>query len=558
MARAFEIAAASDTVRLDSRGRGDAAFTVTNVSGRTLRGRVKAVSTDPSSAGWISLSGDAERDFPAGGAQVFTANIAVPDAARPGPYAFRLDVVSVDNPDEETAQGPPVKLTVAPPAPPPPKSFVMWIVLATLLVLVLAAAAIWLVRRKPAPATFAGTWSTNFASLELRQGSDKVTGEYRLYGSPDPVHVEGVVAGPVLSGLLGDPGANNKFKVTLDPAARTFNGTWGADQPWCGVSTALSSLPEGCSFTGEWTFMFEQKPLAAALTQVAGKVAGTIDMGAPDHRKVAVNGDVKGWVLEGELKDLLGPAVPPMPMRWTAVGRKYQQFHGVQYELTLSSSQPELGVNFRDTCGFRQGATAPAPCRDPAGIVLGDFTLDAPALPSQPAERDNGPVRTVKVDGDFRATVAATAATAAEGQMVGFGIRRADDAAVWVRIGKSFIDLSERRSQVVLDQHTNQFGDQAPVDILIAELYAGDTVNFMIERHGDRFTFSFSRDGTSWTPLLGRDLDFTVVRSRTNSDDSTTRAFAAGPIELFVTAAGHAGPGGEVKAAFSNLAVIKP
>ena len=151
MARAFDITAGSDSVRLDTKGQGDAAFTVSNVSGRRIRGRAKAVPKDPSTARWLSLSGDAERDFPAAAPNCSPPRSCVPADARPGSHTFRLDVVSVDNPDEETAQGPSVGFTVAEAVPPPPKSYRAWFALAVILLLVLGGLAIWLVRPRPKP-----------------------------------------------------------------------------------------------------------------------------------------------------------------------------------------------------------------------------------------------------------------------------------------------------------------------------------------------------------------------------------------------------------------------
>src|SRR5215208_4964221 len=60
MARVFDVTVAADAVRLDAQGRGDAAFTVANVSGRRIRGRGKVVAKDPATAGWISIAGTAE------------------------------------------------------------------------------------------------------------------------------------------------------------------------------------------------------------------------------------------------------------------------------------------------------------------------------------------------------------------------------------------------------------------------------------------------------------------------------------------------------------------
>jgi hypothetical protein len=446
--------------------------------------------------------------------------------------------VSVDNPDEETAQGPSVSFTVAEAPPPPPKSYRMWFIVALALVLILAGVAIWLVLRRPEPANFAGSWSTNFAQLDLKQDGARVSGEYRLHGSSAPVKIEGTVEDRTMSGVL-DKAANTTFRVTIDPATRSFNGTWGANKPWCGVSAAASALPEGCSFTGQWTFMFEKMALTAALTQTAKKVAGTIDMGAPQHRKVGVSGEMKGWVLEGELTDLLGPNSPRMPIRWTPVDQRFQQFYGIQYELTLSDrTAPELGVSFEDTCGFRQGASIPSPCRDPSGIVLGIFTLEA-APGRRSNNPGNGPVREVKVEGDFRTSIVAKAVTTKPGQLVGFGVRRAGNDAVWVRISKTFWDAAEPRAHVALHQ---RLAGTDSVDVLNTLAYSGDTVHFMIERRGDKYTLSFSPDGKSWKSILGKDLDWELGST----------------VELYATVASDVSDNSSLEAEFSNFSVNKP
>ena len=63
--------------------------------------------------------------------------------------------------------------------------------------------------------------------------------------------VEGTVQDRTLSAVLGDPAANNTFNVTLDPATRRFNGTWGANKP-CAVPARISPrCRSGCRFTGQ-------------------------------------------------------------------------------------------------------------------------------------------------------------------------------------------------------------------------------------------------------------------------------------------------------------------
>ncbi|HEY6292470.1 MAG TPA: PASTA domain-containing protein [Terriglobia bacterium] len=113
MASVFNITTASNTVHLDARGQGEIAFTVSNTSRRHLRGRAKLVPQDPAQKGWLTVVGEPERDLPSGGVQQFTVQVSVPAASKEGKYVFRLDAVSVQNPDEDYTQGPAVAFTVS-------------------------------------------------------------------------------------------------------------------------------------------------------------------------------------------------------------------------------------------------------------------------------------------------------------------------------------------------------------------------------------------------------------------------------------------------------------
>jgi len=145
MASVFNITAASSAVRLDAQGQGEIAFTVSNASGRPLRGRVIVVPQDPSQKGWLTLAGDLERDFPVGGVQQFTVRVAAPPGSKEGQYTFRLDAFSVKNPDEDYAQGATVAFTVA--KREKPKPFPWWILAVAALVLVVGGIVAWLVLR---------------------------------------------------------------------------------------------------------------------------------------------------------------------------------------------------------------------------------------------------------------------------------------------------------------------------------------------------------------------------------------------------------------------------
>jgi Tol biopolymer transport system component len=147
MPNLFAITTVTNSVRLDARRRGEAAFTVFNASGRPFRGRARLMPADPKMAAWLTLDGEAERDFPIAGTQQYSVQIALPPTAPSGSYPFRLDMVGVENPDEQYTRGPTV--TFEAPAPPPKKKPFPWLTLLivagilTLAYAVVAAILLW-------------------------------------------------------------------------------------------------------------------------------------------------------------------------------------------------------------------------------------------------------------------------------------------------------------------------------------------------------------------------------------------------------------------------------
>ena len=90
---------------LDQNRIGEASFTVTNVSGRAIRARLRVVPAGRRAVDWFSVEGDAERDFAAGAAQQFTVRIDPALGAPAGTYAFRADAVGIEHPDDDYAEG---------------------------------------------------------------------------------------------------------------------------------------------------------------------------------------------------------------------------------------------------------------------------------------------------------------------------------------------------------------------------------------------------------------------------------------------------------------------
>lgn len=144
MPNPFSITTATDTVRLDAQGRGSTTYTVSNISRQLRRGRARLVPSAPGQASWLSVDGEAERNFTADGTHQYTVRVAVPPGVPPGRSTFGLDVISVENPDEEWSQGPRVGFEVAP-SQPAKKPFPWWIVAVVLAVLLVGGLVLWLV-----------------------------------------------------------------------------------------------------------------------------------------------------------------------------------------------------------------------------------------------------------------------------------------------------------------------------------------------------------------------------------------------------------------------------
>src|SRR5258707_3964856 len=159
MASSFKITTtATDTLHPDAQGHAQAEYTVTNTTGHPIRGLAKVKALGDTKLEWLTLSGDAERDFAAGGTQKFTVNFdikteqpvatapvaagAKPTAAAPAPapvsvkYPFRLDIASSKSPDEDFSEGPVVtaEKTAAPIKK--PSNFPMWIIPGIIVVLI--------------------------------------------------------------------------------------------------------------------------------------------------------------------------------------------------------------------------------------------------------------------------------------------------------------------------------------------------------------------------------------------------------------------------------------
>lgn len=117
----FTVTTPSVTVTLSEQRIGEVPFTVTNVSGRKLRARVKATPGAGAPGEWFLVQGDSEQNFEIGAARQFVVRVDPPLGAPAGTYTFRLDVVGIENPDDDYSEGPSCQVTIPPSVGPQPK-----------------------------------------------------------------------------------------------------------------------------------------------------------------------------------------------------------------------------------------------------------------------------------------------------------------------------------------------------------------------------------------------------------------------------------------------------
>lgn len=107
----FTITTPSVSVTLADNRIGEVPFTVTNVGNRKLRARAR-ISPANAPAEWFLVAGDSEQDFEIGAARQFVVRVDPPLGAPAGTYAFRLDAIGIENPDDDYSEGPSCQVTI--------------------------------------------------------------------------------------------------------------------------------------------------------------------------------------------------------------------------------------------------------------------------------------------------------------------------------------------------------------------------------------------------------------------------------------------------------------
>jgi beta-lactam-binding protein with PASTA domain len=112
----FAITPATTGVKLDQQGRGELTFSVSNTTGRPLRGRAKITAQDTAQQSWFRLDGEAERNFAAEkSTEQYVVRVSAPPNTPPQKAVAHLDMFSVAEPQEVFTNGPMV--TFEKPAP---------------------------------------------------------------------------------------------------------------------------------------------------------------------------------------------------------------------------------------------------------------------------------------------------------------------------------------------------------------------------------------------------------------------------------------------------------
>ncbi|MDH3460420.1 MAG: hypothetical protein OEM00_05470 [Burkholderiaceae bacterium] len=152
MARLFDITTTTDVLTLGASGQGKLVFTVTNTTTKPQRGTLRARALDSAQAGWLSVSGEFERDFSAGFTHQVEMVVKVPPGTPPGRFRVRLDALSVANPEEDFTEGPAIAVVVPAVEAAEPKKSLWWVwLIVALVVLLVISVVLYLVLRDPKP-----------------------------------------------------------------------------------------------------------------------------------------------------------------------------------------------------------------------------------------------------------------------------------------------------------------------------------------------------------------------------------------------------------------------
>src|ERR1041385_7824473 len=85
---------------------GEISFTVTNSTTKPMRGEAHPLPLGATKAEWLDLDGERERNFSPNESHQITVRIHPGQGSAAGKYSFRLNMISVQDPEEDFTEGP--------------------------------------------------------------------------------------------------------------------------------------------------------------------------------------------------------------------------------------------------------------------------------------------------------------------------------------------------------------------------------------------------------------------------------------------------------------------
>lgn len=155
MARDFAITAVKSQIELKKGKKSSVSYTVTNSTGNQLTARARISPLEGADESWFTIEGESERNFAENDTQQYSVSVNIPAEIKSGSYKFKLDVFSVENPDEIFSEGPVIEILISE-APVDDnnngKPFPWWIIAVVAAVLLIGGGIIWyVVSNKPKP-----------------------------------------------------------------------------------------------------------------------------------------------------------------------------------------------------------------------------------------------------------------------------------------------------------------------------------------------------------------------------------------------------------------------
>ena len=155
MARDFAITTVKSQIELKKGKKSSVSYTVTNSTGNQLTARARISPLEDADESWFTIEGESEREFAENDTQQYSVSVTIPAEIKSGSYKFKLDVFSVENPDEIFSEGPVIEILISE-APVDDdntdKPFPLWIIAVIAAVILIGSGIIWyVVSSKPEP-----------------------------------------------------------------------------------------------------------------------------------------------------------------------------------------------------------------------------------------------------------------------------------------------------------------------------------------------------------------------------------------------------------------------